>query len=295
MTTRLRLAVTADLHWGIRPRGDEATRLLVSYLEAEPPDVLVLAGDVGAGDDFGPCLALFDRLPSRKALVPGNHDLWVRADDPRGDSLAVYRDHLPAVCAAHGFHYLDGGPLLLPDAGLALVGSINWYDYSWSLDALRLLYPGEEWRLRTKRFTRGRHNDANYVRWPVDDATFTAEVVAALGEQLRSALAAVPRAIVVTHHPPYYGLTFPRPEPPAHLDGLLWDAFSGNRALEDLLRRHESQVAFAFCGHTHRARENGLGAIRGYNVGGDYHFKRLLCLDWPDGTVEEHTFGDPGA
>jgi len=295
MTTRLRLAVTADLHWGIRPRGDEATRLMVSFLEADPPDVLVLAGDVGAGDDFGPCLALFDRLPSLKALVPGNHDLWVRADDPRGDSLRVYREHLPALCAAHGFHYLDAGPLLLPEAGLALVGSVNWYDYSWSLDALRRLFPEEEGRLHTKRFTRGRHNDANYVRWPTDDATFTAEVVEAMGEHLRSALAVVPRAVVVTHHPPFYGLCFPRPAAPVHLDGLLWDAFGGNRALEELLRRHASQVAFAFCGHTHRQRENNLGAIRGYNVGGDYHFKRLLCLDWPDGSIEAHTFGDPSA
>jgi predicted phosphohydrolase len=293
MTTRLRLAVTADLHWGIRPRGDEATRLLISFLEADPPDLLVLAGDVGAGDDFGPCLELFARLPCRKALVPGNHDLWVRADDSRGDSLRVYREYLPALSAAHGFHYLDAGPLLLPEAGLALVGSVNWYDYSWSLDALRRLFPEEEGRLLTKRFTRGRHNDANYVRWPLDDVTFAAEVVTTLGDHLRAALAAVPRAVVVTHHPPYYGLTFPRPAPPVHLDGLLWDAFSGNRALEELLCRHESQVAFAFCGHTHRARENDLGAIRGYNVGGDYHFKRLLCLDWPGGTVEAHTFGEP--
>ena len=46
MTTRLRLAITADLHWGIRPEGDAATRLLVSFLEADPPDVLVIAGDV---------------------------------------------------------------------------------------------------------------------------------------------------------------------------------------------------------------------------------------------------------
>src|SRR5437588_593357 len=115
MTTRLRLAVTADLHWGIRPHGDEATRLLVSFLEAD--------------------------------------------------------------------------------------------------------------RLRTKRFLRGRHNDGNFVRWPRDDVTFTAEVVAALGDHLRAALAAVGRAIVVTHHPPFSGLTFPRPAAPAHLDGLLWDAF----------------------------------------------------------------------
>jgi 3',5'-cyclic AMP phosphodiesterase CpdA len=293
MTTHLRLAVTADLHWGVRPRGDEATRMLVSFLQADPPDLLVLAGDVGAGDDFGRCLELFAHLACRKALVPGNHDLWVRADDPRGDSLRVYREHLPALCTAHGFHYLDAAPLLLPEAELALVGSVNWYDYSWSLDALRRLFPEEEDRLLTKRFTRGRHNDANYVRWPLDDVTFTADVVATLGDHLRTTLAAVPRAVVVTHHPPYYGLTFPRSAPPTSLDGLLWDAFSGNRALEELLRRHESQVAFAFCGHTHRARENDLGTIRGYNVGGDYHFKRLLCLDWPGGQVEAHTFGEP--
>jgi 3',5'-cyclic AMP phosphodiesterase CpdA len=294
MTTRLRLAVTADLHWGIRPRGDEATRALVAFLEADPPDVLVLAGDVGAGDDFAPCLQLFASLPCRKALVPGNHDVWVGADDPRGDSLRVYREHLPAVCYAHDFCYLDERPLAFLNADLALVGSMNWYDYSWSLDVLGRLFPGEEERLRTKRFTRGRHNDANFVRWALDDATFTAQVVATMRHQLRTALEAAGRVIVVTHHPPFYGLTFPRPAPPHHLDGLLWDAFSGNRAMEDLLTEYQDRIALAFCGHTHRARENNLGAIRGYNVGGDYHFKRLLCVDWPAGTVEAHTFGDPG-
>ncbi len=295
MAARLRLAVTADLHWGIRPRGDEATRQLVSFLEADPPDVLVIAGDVGAGEDFGPCLELFARLPGRKALVPGNHDIWVRPDDPRGDSLRVYREHLPALCHAHGFDYLDERPLVFLEADLALVGSINWYDYSWSLDALRRLFPGEEERLHSKRFTRGRHNDANYVRWALDDVSFTAQVVATLREQLRTALDAASRAVVVTHHPPFYGLTFPRLAPPQHLDGLLWDAFSGNRAMEELLAEHQDRIAFAFCGHTHRARQNDLGAVRGYNVGGDYHFKRLLCVDWPGGQVEAHTFGDPDA
>ena len=294
MTRSLRLAITADLHWGIRPRGDEATRLLVAFLEADPPDVLVIAGDVGADADFGPCLELFANVPCRKALVPGNHDIWVRADDSRGDSLRVYREHLPALCFANDFHYLDGGSLIIPEADLALVGSMNWYDYSWSIDALRRLFPGEEDRLRTKRFLRGRHNDANYVRWPLDDVTFTAQAVAALRGHLEATLAAVGRVIVVTHHPPFYGLSFPRPTAPTHLDGLLWDAFSGNRAMEELLREHESQIALVFCGHTHRARENNLGAIRGYNVGGDYHFKRLLCLDWPAGNIQAHTFGDPG-
>src|SRR5262249_21149970 len=155
-----------------------------SFLASDPPDVLVLAGDVGAGDDFGRCLELFDSLPCRKALVPGNHDVWVSADDARGDSLWVYREHLPALSARHGFHYLDAAPLLLPEAGLALAGSMNWYDYSWSLDTLKQLFSDQLDRLRTKHFTRGRHNDANFVRWPHTDVTFTAEVVATFGEHL---------------------------------------------------------------------------------------------------------------
>jgi len=46
-----------------------------------------------------------------------------------------------------------------------------------------------------------------------------------------------------------------------------------------------------FSGHTHRARTSTLGKIRGYNIGGDYHFKRLLLVDWPAGTVTAHVFG----
>jgi hypothetical protein len=36
-----------------------------------------------------------------------------------------------------------------------------------------------------------------------------------------------------------------------------------------------------------------LGSIRGFNIGGDYNFKRLLLLDWPAGRVAAHVFGDP--
>jgi len=146
MAGELHLAITADLHWGHGGRGEEATRLLASFLHQTTPDVLVLAGDIGSGSYFGECLQLFADLPCRKALVPGNHDLWVRPDDTR-DSLQLYTEDLAALCRQYGFHYLDQGPLLLPEAGLALVGSINWYDYSWSRAALERAYPGEEQRL----------------------------------------------------------------------------------------------------------------------------------------------------
>ncbi len=131
------------------------------------------------------------------------------------------------------------------------------------------------------------------MRWPLDDVTFTARVVTEMERQLDEALASAGRGIVITHHPPFYGLGFPRPGQPETLDSILWDAFCGNQAMEDVLARRADRIAFAFCGHTHRARENALGPIRGYNVGGDYHFKRLLWLDWPAGTIVAHQFGDP--
>jgi predicted phosphohydrolase len=293
MTGNLRLAFAADLHQGVRKTGDEAIRLLVDFLKADPPDVLVLAGDMGAGQEFATCLAQFRELACRKALVPGNHDIWVEDEDERGDSLRVYQEYLPRISAQHGFHYLDHEPLLLPDAGLALVGTMNWYDYSWTLDSLQRLVPDWEDRLRTKHFTRGRHNDARFVRWPLDDVAFTTQVVARFEQHLQQVLGQADKAIVITHHPPFQGLSFPRPGSPPTVDGLLWEAFSGNRAMEDVLRRNESHIPFALCGHTHRERENQFGRIHGINIGGDYHFKRLIKLEWPSGKTDAYVFGNP--
>lgn len=288
--TPLRLAVAADLHYGARhTAGNRATHDLVAALADDPPDLLILAGDVGAADDFERCLELFDALPGRKALVPGNHDVWVRAGDPRGDSLDVYDRHLPTVCRAHGFTYLDHEPLVFPESGLAVVGTMNWYDYTWDADLLRAAAPDWEERLRTKRFTRGMHNDANYVRWPLTDGTFTDRVVAQLTADLDAALARVPNVVVVAHHPPVRGLLYPAKEPPP-LDALLWRAFSGNTRVEALLTAHAARIPLVFCGHTHAARECTVGPTRGFNVGGDYHFKRLLRVDWPSGTVTAQEF-----
>src|SRR5262245_13851904 len=157
MSTSLQVAVTADLHWGHQLRGTAATRLLFDFLKLRPPDVLVLAGDVGTGNLYGDCLAQLADLPCRKVVLPGNHDIWVSPEGPV-DSLTRYEQELPRVAVEHGFHHLDGGPVILPEADVALVGSINWYDYSWSLDRLQSLYPDELHRLESKRFSRGRHN-----------------------------------------------------------------------------------------------------------------------------------------
>lgn len=289
-----RIAVTADLHWGHGPVGDSATAQLRDWLRAHPPDLLLLGGDLGTREHFSACLSQFAELPCKKVLVPGNHDIWVAEDDPRGDSLTVYREHLPTLATASGFHYLDHGPLLIPEIGLAVVGCMNWYDYSWTRDRM----PGTvlDWqeRLAEKRFTRGRHNDGRFVRWPTDDVRFTAKVVETFRNHLEQALSSCERAIVLTHHPAFLGLSFPRPEPMPEVvpfDWLLWDALAGNAGLEVILAQHADRIPLAFSGHTHRERASRLGGIQGYNVGGDYQFKRLLVVEWPERTVTSHVFG----
>jgi predicted phosphohydrolase len=287
----LRIAVTADLHYGTRhTTGNQATRDIAARLAEDPPDLLILAGDIGAGDDFPRCLELFDQLTCFKAAVPGNHDIWVRADDARGNSLDVYDRHLPAVCREHGFAYLDQTPLILPDSDLAVVGTMNWYDYTWDIDLLKAAAPSDwQERLRTKRFTRGMHNDANFVRWPLDDRTFTDRIVGKLKVDLEAAFDRVGKAIVVAHHPPLRGLLYPAPEP-IPLDGLLWRAFSGNTRVEELLRVNAERIPLVFCGHTHAARECRVGPTHGYNVGSDYPFKRLLWVEWPSCAVRAEEF-----
>jgi hypothetical protein len=289
----MRIAVTADLHWGHSSLGDDATRLLRRHLDTERIDIVLLGGDIGTGDNFGGCLQLFTDLPCPCAVVPGNHDLWVIENDARGDSLHVYQHHLPGVCRWHGVHYLDLAPRIFPDADVAIVGSINWYDYSWSFDQLRAEVADWEWHLRNKAFSRGRHNDGRFIRWETDDVGFTQAVVADFRRQLDAALAEVGSAIVLTHHPAVHGLSFPREHPAQGLDALLWEALSGNSAMEAVLREHADRIAFVFSGHTHRVAECRLGPAIGLNIGGDYHYKRLLILDWPSGHIETHVFGDP--
>jgi predicted phosphohydrolase len=283
----MKLAITADLHLGIREPGDAATRQLLAKLREHPPDVLILAGDIGAGDDFERCLALFADLPSRKALVPGNHDVWVNGNDARGDSWQVYSEYLPNLSAQYGFHYLENGPLML--SNLAIVGTMNWYDYSWGIDDLPQFADDWEDRLLSMRFSRGSHNDRRFVRWPYTDVSFTNHCVTAFERHLEESLRQVEKAIVVTHHPACRELNYP-PERPPHLDQILWRAFSGNRMMEQVLERNAARIASIFSGHTHKARDNQFAGIPVHNIGGDYGWKRLLMLDWPSGGIEAQEF-----
>ena len=76
-----------------------ASRLLFGFVRNAPPDVLVLAGDVGTGSLYNDCLAQLAEVPCVKAVVPGNHDVWVKFEADH-DSLHLFDRFVEEIQAA---------------------------------------------------------------------------------------------------------------------------------------------------------------------------------------------------
>jgi 3',5'-cyclic AMP phosphodiesterase CpdA len=280
----MRLAVTADLHWGLDPRGDAATRELALKVAELAPDALAIAGDVGEDRAFGECLSLFRSLGCDRLVVPGNHDVWTRTTDPT--STALYREHLPRLAGEAGFHYLDHGARVFGE--LALVGSMNWYDYSFADPAVELEHPDAQQMYRAKRFPNGIHNDGRYVRFGMTDEAFTAEVVERFLQDLTGLPTTVEHVVTLQHHPPVRELFYPTPLVSTYQ--RFWLAYTGNRRMADAVLS-DARIRTVICGHTHAACTADVAGKRCVNIGGDYHFKRLLLLDTATGAEEWWEFG----
>jgi 3',5'-cyclic AMP phosphodiesterase CpdA len=273
----MRFAVTADLHWG-HSEGAPAAEALARRVVELAPDAFIIAGDVGTGEHFGGCLSLFAPLSCVRLVVPGNHDLWT--SQPAPASLALYEQRLPRVAAEHGFHYLDLQPFLAPGGREAVVGSINWYDYSFADPSLEEEFPSARAMYEGKLFPRGRHNDGRFVRLGMTDAEFTERVVAHFREQLAALPPEVERIVVVQHHPPVRELFYPRPA--TTMEGRFWPAYTGNRRMQEAVLA-DPRVATVICGHTHAYCAAEVRGKRCRNIGGDYAWKRLLLLDTDTG------------
>lgn len=282
----MRIALTADLHWGHGGRGDAATRALVRELASIAPDTLVLAGDVGTGRHWSECLQLFADLPCRKLVLPGNHDLWTELPSP--DSLDLYQHRLPLTTELCGFHYLDGRPYVTPEGTEAILGSINWYDYSFAPPELFEEFSEARRMLHRKLFPMGRHNDGVYVQLGMDDAAFTELVVAQFRRDLESLPETVERILVAQHHPPVEALFYPSPLTQDYQ--WFWRAYTGNRAMQEAVLADE-RIRWIVCGHTHYAVSTDWQGRRCHNIGGDYDWKRLVLLDTDSGHETFWEFG----
>lgn len=279
----MRLAITADLHWGHHPGGDQATRELAKKVAELEPDAFAIGGDVGTGDEFSWCLELFAGIAPVLLVVPGNHDLWTSHD-----SLELYEARLPALAAEHGFRYLDHQPYLASGGKLAVVGSMNWYDYSFADPTLEREFPRAREMYRGKLFPHGRHNDGRFVRLGMSDWEFTTRLVDRFSEQLRMLPPEVETVLTLQHHPPVRPLFYPTPL--ATADQKFWRAYTGNRRMQRVVL-DDPRIGWVVCGHTHAACDALWIGKRCLNVGGDYPWKRLLLIDTDSGVVEAWEFG----
>ena len=236
-----RIVVTSDLHLGITYERELSA--LADQIAAEQPDLTVLAGDIGEGlANFRACLRLFGRLPGEVAVLMGNHDMWSHGYE----SQRLWDELLPATVR-------DAGMIWLEDAtwrrdGVAVVGSMVWYDYS-AIDPAAPPMP-PEWFASHK----GQYNlDAPNINWRRSDL----EMAALLGDALVGRMQAleddpaVEAMLVVTHMPLYHIQMFYRP------GDLRWgtgSAYFGNMTLGERLLTMP-KLRRVISGHTHIGRE----------------------------------------
>ncbi len=239
-----RIVVTSDLHLGITT--EEELRALAERITAEQPDLTVLAGDIGEGlVNVRDCLRLFEHLPGQVAVLMGNHDLWGRGND----SQELWDRLLPEAVRDAGMIWLED--TIWRDDGVAVVGSMAWYDYT----AVDPIVPPQtpEWFAEYK----GRYNyDAHYINWQWSDPAFAQVLGDALVERMRTLEddPGVAVVLVVTHVPLYRVQMFYKP------GDLRWgtgSAYFGNMTLgERLLPMRKLRRVIS--GHTHIGREGAV-------------------------------------
>jgi predicted phosphohydrolase len=236
-----KIVVTSDLHLGITQ--PETVRRLAESIAAERPDLTVLAGDVGERlANFVSCLDLFRDMPGEVAVLAGNHDVWARAGHSSQD---LWERELPAAVRAAGMLWLED--MSWRSGGVALVGSLAWYDYSGADPTFADVTP-DEFSARKGEF----NLDARFVNWPWGDVAFARELGDALCVRLEACERdpSVESVVLVTHVPLFGEQLLRKPEDPR------WgytNAYFGNLTLgRRVLGARKLRVVVS--GHTHVGR-----------------------------------------
>jgi len=282
----VRIAVTADLHYGKNPNEDAATESLADRIIQRDPDVIVIAGDVAIANPLSTvaCLRLFAKATARKYVIPGNHDLWSRGGETSADSYTIWERLFTRSSELGGFLRFDHAPAMLEPVGgvsIGLVGSIGWYDYSFTEGhgipkrwLERKLMPGEDGRPRAI------WNDGRFIKWEHDDESFTRMLVDRLRNDVQTVRDESTSIVAVTHHLPFTELLPPRDDkdsPPGGVDRFT-DAFLGSRAIGEVLLA-EPKVTLAVSGHSHSPCEASIRHVRAITVGSSGAEKRALFFE----------------
>lgn len=279
----MRLLVTADIHYN-HPRGRKLADELIDQMNHAGGDVLLLVGDTAAfdRDALEQCLSRF-QFNGPKLFVAGNHELWTHGPD----SYQIIQTLLPERIRALGWRWLQSEPFV--SDGLAIVGSIGWYDYSYApgdLEIPRRFYeaktspgaaeylgqPVDDAPPRSRQVV-ARWNDGKFVKLHRSDQQFLDELLLQLRSQL-DALASARHIVAAIHHLPFAQLLPPRRYP--QLDFAR--AYLGSPRFGELLLNYPN-IRTALCGHSHFPMEADINHIHAINIGSGYREKRFRTLD----------------
>ena len=225
----MKFGFISDIHLDMAK--EDLLPVFIETLENKDIDTLVIAGDIT--EDADETIRVIDELnqtlPYPTFYVPGNHDMWNKAN--KQNTLSIYekfRNH--KYCLTNQIVTLND---------FYLIGDIFWYDYSYANQKVFSID-----QLENKQFDKRKWKDSLYVNWNMDDTTVSNHMIDTLKAQLN--LIDPTKTIVISHminHP-----KFSVPESKRKEWGF-FNAFLGsNRLYETLL---EENVNYAVCGHVH--------------------------------------------
>ncbi len=258
----MRIVSVSDLHLDHTANGPVVAAML-EQLASDPPDVLVVAGDVASNRQTAArTLERLVNVGEHVLFVPGNHDLWApwrEVASGEVDTWRFYREELFDLCRKLGIHYLPASPVTIGSIGFA--GVTGWYDYSLATRVARFFFDDDAFR----RGYQGGYAWVDPLRTSFQrpDGTSMAdtEVTRVMASDLEAHLRALPphasRVVAVTHVVPFAQAIQSRP----FLARDFFTAFLGSKLFGEVLLQ-DPRVKVSVCGHTHTPVSKRVGRIQ---------------------------------
>ncbi len=252
-----RLAWITDIH--LDCAGAPALSRFFASLWASAPDAVVLSGDIAEAASLTRHLAeLQQQTPAPLYFVLGNHDFY-------GGSLRRVREQVTQFTRQQpSLNYLTTSPLVELTPQTALFGHDGWADARLG-NYERSYVMMHDYRLIEELAQVGKRE-----RWPLLKSLGD-EAAAEVQPRLIEALGRYPRAIFVTHVPPFAQSCWydGRPSDEEWLPHFSCQAMG--QMLLEVMRAHPHRQLTVLCGHTHgRAEFRPLENLTVWTGGAQY-------------------------
>lgn len=251
----MKIYASSDIHVDSHHLNSLWWNELHQYCSTNPPDVLIIAGDLAETlDGWKAALKIFKHSDFHCLIVPGNHDLWCRQEDMYSEDKL--NEELPKICSENNWIYLPDNTYKIDN--WFFIGSPAWYDYS-------LMPPEHPFTtddfIKYERAGR-RWMDSINCKWkdfigPNRDFELTNYFY----KQLETQLAKITsnNLFLITHfpfYPEFMNFTY------RNWDFEYFGAFMGSVKYRNLLDRFS--IKHHVCGHLHRFAQTKVSDCNAY-------------------------------